>query len=64
MIKTHILGFPRIGAQRELKVALEGLLARYGGFESTGPHEWTPNNRLFGLKHLPVLGVPREEPAR
>jgi len=23
MIKTHILGFPRIGAQRELKVALE-----------------------------------------
>jgi len=23
MIRTHILGFPRIGAQRELKFALE-----------------------------------------
>lgn len=23
MIKTHILGFPRIGEQRELKTALE-----------------------------------------
>ena len=51
-------------ARLELRVALEGLLARYAGFERAGPSEWMPNNRLFGLKRLPVRGEPREEPAR
>jgi cytochrome P450 len=51
-------------ARLELKVALEGLLERYVGFERAGPREWTPNNRLFGLKHLPVLGFRRAELAR
>lgn len=45
-------------ARLELKVALESLMARFAGFESTGPIEWTPNNRLFGLKRLPVVGMP------
>jgi cytochrome P450 len=49
-------------ARLELRVAMEGLLARYGCFASAGPREWTPNNRLFGLKHLPVLGLPRTVP--
>jgi cytochrome P450 len=51
-------------ARLELRVALEGLLARYAGFERAGPSEWMPNNRLFGLKRLPVRGEPREERAR
>jgi cytochrome P450 len=51
-------------ARLELKVALEGLLERYVGFERAGPRQWTPNNRLFGLKHLPVLGFRRAELAR
>ena len=40
---------------------LEELTGRYAGFEAVGAHEWMPNNRLFGLKHLPVVG--RLEPA-
>lgn len=42
-------------ARLEMRVALEELLARYSGFEAAGPHAWTPNNRLFGLKRLPVV---------
>lgn len=45
-------------ARLELRVALQELLRRFDRFESTGAHEWTPNNRLFGLKHLPVCGRP------
>ncbi|MEJ7801237.1 MAG: cytochrome P450 [Ilumatobacter sp.] len=45
-------------ARLELRVALQELLRRFRRFESTGAHEWTPNNRLFGLKHLPVRGRP------
>lgn len=41
-------------ARLELKVALEALIERYEGFEAAGEHQWTPNNRLFGLKRLPV----------
>ena len=43
-------------ARLELRVAVEELVRRYDRFESDGAHEWTPNNRLFGLKHLPVRG--------
>jgi cytochrome P450 len=45
-------------ARLELRVALEELARRYGGFDAAGTHEWMPNNRLFGLKHLPVVGRP------
>ena len=45
-------------ARLELRVALEELTRRYLRFEATGADEWMPNNRLFGLKHLPVVGRP------
>ncbi len=45
-------------ARLEMKVGLEGLLDRYSGFESAGEAEWTPNNRLFGLKRLHVTPLP------
>lgn len=41
-------------ARLEIKLTLEALVDRYAGFESAGPSEWVPNNRLFGLKSLPV----------
>ncbi len=44
-------------ARLELGIALEALISRYSAFESAGPAEWTPNNRLFGLKQLPVKTV-------
>lgn len=44
-------------ARLELRVALEELADRFSGFELTGRAEWTPNNRLFGLRRLPVRGV-------
>lgn len=43
-------------ARLELRVVLQELAKRYERFELTGDHEWMPNNRLFGLKHLPVRG--------
>lgn len=43
-------------ARLEMRVALEELIARFSGFDAAGAHAWTPNNRLFGLKHLPVIG--------
>jgi cytochrome P450 len=46
-------------ARLELRVALEALSRRFSSFEAAGDHQWMPNNRLFGLKHLPVLGRPR-----
>ena len=48
-------------ARLELRVALEELTRRFRSLEAAGDHEWMPNNRLFGLKHLPVVG--RLEPA-
>lgn len=45
-------------ARLELRVALDELRTRYAGFELTGRPRWTPNNRLFGLAHLPVRAIP------
>ncbi len=42
-------------ARLELTVALEALIQRFDGFALAGAVEWMPNNRLFGLKHYPVL---------
>jgi len=44
-------------ARLEMKVALEALIDRYKGFDAAGPSQWTPNNRLFGLKSLPVKPI-------
>jgi cytochrome P450 len=41
-------------ARLELRVMFEELFARYRAFEITGPPVWTRENRLLGLKHLPV----------
>lgn len=41
-------------ARLELKIALERLLARISGFELAGDAPFTPNNRLLGLKRLPL----------
>lgn len=47
-------------ARLEMRIALEELVGRFDGFVAAGPHSWTPNNRLFGLKHLPVVGRPAD----
>ena len=41
-------------ARLEIRVMLEELLAGAYGIEITGDPVWTRDNRLFGLKHLPV----------
>lgn len=41
-------------ARMEIRCMLEELMRRYSGFELTGEAEWTPSNRLLGIKHLPV----------
>jgi cytochrome P450 len=46
-------------ARLEIRVMYEELIARFAGFEPAGPHAWTRDNRLFGLKSLPVLATPR-----
>jgi len=46
-------------ARIEIRLTLEALLDRYTSFEAAGPAEWVPNNRLFGLKSLPVRLISR-----
>jgi cytochrome P450 len=46
-------------ARLEIRVIYEELCARFRGFEPAGPHAWTRDNRLFGLKSLPVRAVVR-----
>ncbi len=41
-------------ARLEMRVMYEELFARFDGFELSGPAVWTRENRLLGLKHLPV----------
>jgi cytochrome P450 len=41
-------------ARLEIKVMLDLVVERRLRVERTGPTAWMPNNRLFGLKHLPV----------
>jgi cytochrome P450 len=41
-------------ARLEIKVMLDLLVDRGLAVERSGPIAWMPNNRLFGLKHLPV----------
>ena len=46
-------------ARLEIRVMLEELLAADHAIEVTGDPVWTRDNRLFGLKHLPVSIQPR-----
>ncbi len=46
-------------ARLEIRVMFEELISRFEGFEPIGPHTWTRDNRLFGLKSLPVRAIPR-----
>ena len=41
-------------ARLELKVGLDALFERIAEFEVEGPAQWVPNNRLLGLKRLPL----------
>ena len=41
-------------ARLELKVGLNILLERIANFEIKGPPAWVPNNRLLGLRQLPL----------
>ncbi|MEC8203658.1 MAG: cytochrome P450, partial [Pseudomonadota bacterium] len=41
-------------ARLELKVGLATLFERILDFEIEGPPQWVPNNRLLGLKRLPL----------
>ncbi len=45
-------------ARLEIRVMLELLITRGVRVERSGDIAWIPNNRLFGLKHLPVRLVP------
>jgi cytochrome P450 len=46
-------------ARLEIRVMYEELIRRFEVFEPAGPHTWTRDNRLFGLKSLPVRGKAR-----
>ncbi|MBT6277339.1 MAG: cytochrome P450 [Chromatiales bacterium] len=41
-------------ARTELRILLEELVSKVSSVELAGEGEWMPNNRLLGLKHLPV----------
>jgi cytochrome P450 len=47
-------------ARLEIRVMFEEILERFESFELTGPLAWTNNNRLLGLKQLPVRAIPRK----
>jgi len=46
-------------ARLEIRVFYEELIRRFAGFEPAGRPAWTRDNRLFGLKSLPVRAIPR-----
>ena len=50
-------------ARLELKVGFETLLARIADFALAGEAPYTPNNRLLGLKRLPITINKKERPA-
>ena len=46
-------------ARLELKIVFESLLKSKIDFELVGSIQWVPNNRLVGLKNLPVKVIAR-----
>ena len=41
-------------ARMEMRIAFQELLARIDRFEPEGPVEWMPNNRLLGIRRMPL----------
>lgn len=41
-------------ARMEMRLAFQELLARIEAFKPEGPIEWMPNNRLLGIRRMPV----------
>jgi cytochrome P450 len=41
-------------ARMEMRLAFTELLARIETFALEGPIEWMPNNRLLGIRHMPL----------
>src|SRR5262249_52038148 len=41
-------------ARMEIRLAFAELLARIESFASEGPIAWMPNNRLLGIRHMPL----------
>ena len=41
-------------ARLEIRILFEELLEHFDEIQLDGPVRWTRDNRLFGLKHLPV----------
>jgi cytochrome P450 len=41
-------------ARMEMRLAFAELLGRIETFASEGPIEWMPNNRLLGIRHMPL----------
>lgn len=46
-------------ARQEIRLTLELLVEHVAEIRLAGDHEWMPNNRLFGLRRLPLHLVPR-----
>jgi cytochrome P450 len=42
-------------ARMEMRLAFAELLARIDTFKSAGPIEWMPNNRLLGIRRMPLM---------
>lgn len=47
-------------ARLEIRIMFEELLQRFDGFDLAGDLQWTNNNRLVGLTHLPVIARERQ----
>ena len=47
----------------EMRLAFSELLARIETFTPEGPIDWMPNNRLLGIRHMP-LSIAFRTPAR
>jgi cytochrome P450 len=50
-------------ARMEMRLAFSELLARIETFTPEGPIDWMPNNRLLGIRHMP-LSIAFRTPAR
>lgn len=46
-------------ARLEIRIVLEELIRRGLDFSLAGPPQWMPNNRLFGVRELPLVAIER-----
>jgi cytochrome P450 len=49
-------------ARLEIRILFEDLFERFDSIELDGPARWTRDNRLFGIKHLPIRFEPSARP--